>query len=483
MDRRLLLLAGIGALVLLAACVAAPGADDPAGELGVVDGIAYDDALDIDASDGLDAEERAQVIARAMARVEHLRGLPFERGVDVTVISRDEFDPDRIGRAAIDGADAEWENVVWQALFQVDRETDVRDEFDAIYGGTVLGYYSPADEEIVLIVDDPERAMLDRNTLAHELVHALQDQHFGLDIGDSTLDQGLAGQALIEGDANYIEHAYDERCQRGEWECLERPHRITGAGSIDFGVFVTLFFPYSDGPTFVAELRDQGGWDRVNAAYDRHPNSTAAVIHPERYPDAKESPRLPARETGEWTPYTDLEDRETPATTVGEAALFAMFWANGVIDRGHLYESDDPRSPYNYAHPTTTGWTGDRLVPYRNDAGETGYVFVTAWESEADAREFESAYRTLLETHGGEPAGPDRYDVPEASGFGGTYALDRSDRRVTIAYGPDQRAVDTLHPAVEPAPTAATAGSGFGSASGSGSTGATAQPKPAEAGP
>jgi len=39
------------------------------------------------------------------------------------------------------------------------------------------------------------------------------------------------------------------------------------------------------------------------------------------------------------------------------------------------------------------GWDGDRLTAYRGPAGETGIVWMSRWDSPADAREFATAYK------------------------------------------------------------------------------------------
>ncbi len=66
------------------------------------------------------------------------------------------------------------------------------------------GYYSIQDK--TLYVYDDVSGAYERGVLIHEMVHALQNQHFGLeklhqDAGDD--DAALAKDALIEGDATY----------------------------------------------------------------------------------------------------------------------------------------------------------------------------------------------------------------------------------------------------------------------------------------
>ena len=446
-------------LLVVAGCVAAPVADhapvadpdptDPAftdRPLGVVDGYAYDDALGFQTAEALTDDQLDAVVARTMARVEYLRGLQFEEPVPVEVISREEF-RDQQGRDT-SPAYATWENQLWRALFHVDEHTDAQSEFDAIYGGAVQGYYSTADGSVVLVSDDPDRHTVDRLTLAHELLHALQDQHFGISWNSSTIDASLAGQGIIEGDARYLEHRYEERCVSGEWECLERPSTAgAGAGSVNLGMLLTIYHPYSDGQAFVHHVRERGGWEAVNAVYDAHPTSTTQVIHPERYPD--EQPvgvAIPDRSADDWSRFTDVPERDDPTQTVGEAALYTTFWANGVIDSSHLFTADDSIAEYNYSHPITNGWRGDTLVPYRHDDGERfGFVFESEWESEEDAVLFAEAYAELLSRQGAEERGSDTFRIADGESYAGGYHVNRSGTTVTVVHAPSVEELDAVH--------------------------------------
>ena len=57
------------------------------------------------------------------------------------------------------------------------RLTEVAEAFDTVLSTSVIGFYSPREDRIV-VVSDAETPRLDRATLAHELVHALQHLSF-----------------------------------------------------------------------------------------------------------------------------------------------------------------------------------------------------------------------------------------------------------------------------------------------------------------
>ncbi|MFB6129611.1 MAG: Hvo_1808 family surface protein, partial [Salinigranum sp.] len=323
----------------------------------------------------------------------------------------------------------------------VGEDRNASDVLANLYGGSVQGYYSPARDSIV-VVSDAKRPSIDRGTLAHELVHALQDQHFGMPPSGKTQDAQLAHDGLVEGDARYVEQLYQQRCSAG-WQCVPNPPGGSGGSSIDMGVFVTVYTPYSEGPTLVDRLRQRGGWAAVNAAYDDPPASTEQVLHPRRYPGEKPVPvDVPDRSGPSWSRF----DVHPQADTVGEASLFATFWANGVVAHSHLYQHAGPYSAYNYTASVTNGWAGDAVVPYRSADGEYGYVFRTKWDTTADAREFTRTYaNALLVKHlDARQVSANTY-VVDSGPFADAFRVVRDGETVTVVNAPTVEQLDGVY--------------------------------------
>ena len=390
--------------LLLAGCVApaAPSATPDGDRLGVVDGYAADADLAVDASDGLNDSELDAVVARTMARVELLRGLAFEETVPVDVISRQEYLNGSSRDTVVDSP--------------AERAREQRYEAAMLVG---------------------ETPTVDRGTLAHELVHALQDQRLSLLGGADGYDERIAGTGVVEGDASYVEQRYEARCG-AEWDCIAPPEG-GGAEPIadrDLGLYLTIYAPYSEGPEFVHRVHGRGGWTAVNDLYVRPPASSEQLIHPGAYPEDR-----PAR--------LIVPDRSTAAFdrarggTVGEATLFAMLWQQRAIDRGSLRTDPGPYSAYNYSHPATEGWAGDRLVPYFGSDGD-GYVWKTRWETERDARQFATAYRGLLaDSLNATAAGDGVYRVADGP-FADAFRVTREGRTVRIVNAPTVDALDEV---------------------------------------
>ncbi len=411
-----------------------PRPDPDEDRLGWEDDYWHDDPLSVDAGDGLNRTEIDRVVARTMARVEVIRELEFEESVDVEVISREQYRE----RNVFEFDDDPWRDQVWEAAFLVDEETDSGAAFGGIYSGQVAGYYRAGS--IVLVSDDTDSVRIDRSTLAHELVHALQAQHLGFGRGDSH-DARQAALGLTEGDANYVMDRYEQRCET-EWDCIEPVQPGNSTGPVNRGLFLSVFVPYSDGPTLVADLRERGGWEAVNDAMERHPASTEQVIHPDRYPD--EEPVdvvVPDRSSDDWQRFGGRRGE-----TLGEATLYATFQTNGVIPGDHL-TSDETR--YNYSHPATEGWGGDSVVPYRSrtdDGDEYGYVFRTVWDSDRDAREFREAYLELLAENGATRVREGVYRIPEGEPYADAFRVERRGDAVVVVNAPTVDDLADVHP-------------------------------------
>ncbi len=441
-------------LVVLSGCTlpGTQGQFDTDRERGSVGEYDHDDVFEFDGSEGLTESQLEAVKYRSMARIEVLRGLTFQHDVEIDVISRSEY---REQRGESESASA-FENELWRGAFVVDGETDVNTVFEELYGDSVQGYY--VNDRIVIVTDDTDAIRIDRRVLVHELVHALQDQQFGLDRSGETIDERRAELGLIEGEADYLPHLYDDRCGE-EWQCLADTDRPAGEPrTFNVGLFLSIFAPYSAGPPFVAHLHETGGWDRVDRAYDDRPVSTSQLIHPETYPDtAPADVDVPDRSSADWEPVTD-DDGEIERETIGEATLFGTLWANGVIDRP-LTEGAPAFSPYNYSAPETDGWAGDTIQVYTDADNRTGHVWELAWESDEDAAAFADAYRELLATNGAQEVADDVYRIDDEA-FAGGYRVTADGNTVEIVGAPTVSELDSIHAAtsvsasIDPRPVA-----------------------------
>ncbi|MFC7018709.1 MULTISPECIES: Hvo_1808 family surface protein [Haloarcula] len=435
----------------------APESDDPRPDpetdrLGWEAGYWANESLAVTTDDGLNETERAAVVARTMARVETIRDLEFEESVPVRVVSRAAY-RNRSGGSA-DETLGRFDNAKFEALFLVGEDRDAIAAQDRQFGASVLGYYSPSASAIVLVTET-ETPRLSERTLAHELVHALQDQHVDLASDARTRDAVQGRNGLLEGDATTVGARYAERCG-GPWDCLERPAR-GGGGARHFGLNVLEYFPYSDGPGLVATLRERGGWAAVNDAYDDVPDSAAEVIDPSKYPAWRaESVDLADRSSGEWTRVRP--DGRPDYAVVGPSAITASlaytltddYNESAVVRRADVvnYENGavDRTDPYNYDLPATRGWRGGRMHVYASGA-ETAYVWKTVWTTESEARTFAAAWERVVGHWGGEATADGVWVVEEASPFADAVSIRVDGRTVTVVNAPTEDELEEVHDA------------------------------------
>jgi len=396
--------------------------------IGWEDGYRANATLNVTTGDGIDERELDAIVARTTARVELLRGAEFDGNVTVELLTRAEYRA--LNLSFTPTADRATDQR-WEAAFMIGERTESERVIDALFGGAVAGYYRPSENEIGLVV--PEEGGIDTQTLAHELVHALQDQRGWNVPARATLDGRLAGQGLTEGEAVAVERAYAARCG-DEWTCL--PRTRAGGGNVSAivsyqGVYLTYLAPYVAGPTFVAALRDRGGWAAVTDAYDRPPATTRELLDPAAYPADTPELAVADRSNGDWERYAD-------ADSLGRATVHSVFWTNGLVSR------DDDAIETDYDDPYSDGLVADRFVPYRDGTAD-GYVWRLRFANASEAAEFADGYDLLLRLRlDGERVGEGVYVVDDGP-FADAFRLERSGATVTVVNGPTVDDLEGIH--------------------------------------
>ncbi len=247
----------------------------------------------------------------------------------------------------------------------------------------VLGFYRETDKKLYIVSRSGGFGPLERYTASHELTHALQDQHFdlgslGLDRKDQG-DRGLAVRALVEGDAT-LAGTYWAQANLTMQELVQMaglasdPAQQAVLDGLPAIVREQLMFPYLDGLTFAMRLQQQGGWEKVDAAYRDLPASTEQVLHPEKYL-AGEKPidvALPGGLAARLGPGWSLAAEDT----LGELQLRIWLATGGAaVD----------------AKAAAAGWGGDRVGLYRGPDGAWAIVLATAWDTQEASDRFTGA--------------------------------------------------------------------------------------------
>ena len=171
------------------------------------------------ATDPPDAGDFDAVVAEIEAFVAAERGLPFEREVTVELADDTEFEQRLLEDFDEDAADLAVAGRVLQAVGLVEPGTDVVAAPYRLLGAGVVGFYDPATDE--LVVRGTSTSPYVRSVIAHELTHALDDQHFELDrpAVDEAADESAFGfTGLVEGNAVRAEQAYRDTFTEEEAE-------------------------------------------------------------------------------------------------------------------------------------------------------------------------------------------------------------------------------------------------------------------------
>lgn len=436
----------------------APPPDPEQDVIGWENGYWHNESIDVDQSDGLTERELEAYVSRSMARVEHIREREFKQEVPVTALTRPQF---RLvsGFGSTPPPTRAWQNQVWEAMFIVNEPNDAVRQQRRLSGSRIGGLYIPAISSIFIISDSPRRPVIDNATLVHELTHALQDQHFGLDspsLSSPLMDVRLGQNGLTEGEANYVEARYEQRCEV-DWDCVEtpgpRPNRLPYGGgdlpNLNIGIQVSQIQPYSDGPAYVHSLVQRDGWDAVEAKYANPPRSTGQIIHPNESVKAPTQIGYDHAARNGWKVFG--KQGRNGYETVGEAGIYSMFWYQGrafdrqIIPWRQFQQSEDGEyDTFNYTSVPSEGWENDRLYPYRK-GDDRGYVWKTKWETRTDAAEFHDAYLQILDGYGAVERGPNTWVIP-SGGFADAFRIVQEGDTVIIVNGPNVEALDDIRP-------------------------------------
>ena len=217
--------------------------------------------------------------------------------------------------------------------------------------------------------------------LLNKMALGLLDQHFAPDV-PATFDARMAFAALRMGDAELAKHLFWHRgrlpddharktaAEAADWE--------KGASRIASAVLPRIFvrtadFPWRRGAAFAAALHAEGGLPRLNRAWAAPPSSTEHVLHPEKYL------------AGERPVEIGLDALDEVLAARGYRPAWRSVF--GELGTALVLETHFPREDLAAA---SEGWGGDALALYEKDGQPPLAAWVTEWDTEKDAAEFEA---------------------------------------------------------------------------------------------
>jgi hypothetical protein len=257
----------------------------------------------------------------------------------------------------------------------------------------IAGLYDPKAQEFYIADWIPLSQQ--RVVMAHELTHALQDQHFHIEkwvkAARPNDDAESARQAVLEGSAVVSMLDYEllslGRGVRDMPDIGPMTQAVIGdaSSSPDFDkapIYLrdSLLFPYLSGAVFTQQVLKAGsGWADFQNVFVRPPASTQQVMHPQLY----------------------LADKAPPAVTLPNLKhLLGHRWKlldENVLGEFGLQEvlkqflGDEPAQSF------APDWWGDRYAILENKQSKSSLLLLRLrLDSEAHAGRFFTAYSSLL---------------------------------------------------------------------------------------
>lgn len=290
----------------------------------------------------------ADRIAEIISFVERVRGRQFLTTPVVTFESDANFRADVLASVEAAKPAIDDDEVAFKALGWMAPADSLYAKYQVAFGRGVVGYYDPASK--VLKVRGTNMTPYRREVIAHELTHALDDQHFDLDVekGPGLISQEqLAFLVAVEGDAVRVQQSYVatlnplEKAQSlGEQLSLgSDPALLT----VPLALLSLAQMPYLQGPRFTRAQAAAGVPAGLDAVFDRYPDTEEEAFDPAKYASDEGSVTLP-------TPPAD--------GTVVRSGTWGQFLLTLILQEGVSLDATVNRS--------TNGWAGGAFVTWRN---------------------------------------------------------------------------------------------------------------------
>ncbi|HCF96580.1 MAG TPA: hypothetical protein DEW46_16125 [Verrucomicrobia bacterium] len=252
-------------------------------------------------------------------------------------------------------------------------------------------FYEPVSNRLVTLDANAYEGAINRMLLAHELTHALEDQHYRLEElplnEKGNDDKILAISCALEGSATRLMDAFFTQDPLTETVSLEELTSVGGGGYKQIAqaplyMREMLTFPYLGGRKFTDDLVGFGGIRLLNHTLENPPTTTEQVLHPEKYYPI---PEVPMAVPPGLDPFEDKEVELLVENCAGELGM-RLFFTHHL----NAFQAIGP----------AMGWNGDRWYFYRfpntGSSPAYGWAWWSAWDSPAEADEFLKGYRKAL---------------------------------------------------------------------------------------
>jgi hypothetical protein len=365
--------------------------------------------------DGAVNETKAQEIE---AGLERFRGLDFSTPVPLVLKTRDQALEMMRAEIARDHTDEQMRigSLTGAMTGVYPTGMDLKAEALKLLRSQVAGFYDPHGKQMVLVEGAIDigfwnsaasfitrRDLVGEMLLAHELTHALQDQHFHIEqtidkVKDND-DRELALKAVAEGDATLAGYGYvaGNLSEASLGAIIGRmndlPRTVAAqSGDVPLGLSAPMIFQYADGVRFVAEAYRRGGWAAVNAIYADPPQASLQILNPESYFDRR-AQLVAINLTGYQRVLMDWSKADDD--TYGALLLKVIIQRNLGMTAPEIALVDH--------------WSGDRMIVLKKDRALT-VLWLVSFRDSATARRFGEVYASILDRIS-QPTMPHRVEV------------------------------------------------------------------------
>jgi hypothetical protein len=294
-------------------------------------------------------------VADIVTFVQAERGLDFEHPVEVVFVPEEEF-ADSMATDVSELAEEDLEQVrsseaQLRAFGLIDGSVDLVDSTNEIRSSGTLAYYSPEEEKVYVRGTEVTPAV--EATLAHELVHVLQDQHFDLREMEAGSPDPGAVRSVIEGDADRISYAYVAQLPAADQQALQvesqGDYEDSGLDTMPDALVAASAAPYALGLPAVGVLAARGGNFEVNQVFLKPPTADVQILDPRRM--GEEAPR----------PVELPEVPEGATVLASDETMGALFWDIVLARRLGLHQG----------LAFADSWDGDTSVTFETPDGRT----------------------------------------------------------------------------------------------------------------
>ena len=327
-----------------------------------------------------------RLVEQISHQVSELRGLPIKKPIQHSIMSRVQLEAFVKTAMAekLPGDYVEQSEFVYKTIGAIPQKTNLREATLALLTEQVAGLYDQDTGKLYVVEDFDLQTPLAKMILAHEICHALQDQHFNLKAMPMAVldndDLAMATGSAIEGDATWLMMEY----LRSEFKGLDMlamaSKMTTGQKAFNASpVFMrkAYLFPYMAGMDFMVAASNV--YDR-DTSFRALPSSTEQILHPEKYTG-------PLRD--EPTSVTVLKSdfslgegwKLTHKNVIGEMQIALLFEVWRMAEEGAK---------------AAAGWGGDQYAMYRKGTNSFAFYWRTEWDTEQDAAEFAESLSVLF---------------------------------------------------------------------------------------